>query len=115
MLVRVRVGVAVGELVGVFVRVGVLVRVLVRVGVEVGVLVPVGVGVAAGGCQMPKRAEGLPPARENKPPAWSVVPLTASAYTRPFMPLPRADQDVPFHAAMLLAATPPAVPNRPPT
>ena len=45
----------------------------------------------------------LPPADVKSPPAYSVPPDTASAYTGPSIPAPRADQLLPFHCAMLLA------------
>ena len=42
----------------------------------------------------------LPPAVVKSPPAYNVLPDTASALTSPFIPEPRADQLLPFHCAM---------------
>ena len=45
----------------------------------------------------------MPPAVVKSPPAYNVLPDTASAYTqlfKPFIPEPRADQLLPFHCAM---------------
>src|SRR5436309_874976 len=59
-----------------------------------------------------------PPAVENRPPAYTVVPDTANAYTElrsePPIPEPSADQLVPFHLAMELTVLPPAVVKSPP-
>jgi hypothetical protein len=52
---------------------------------------------------------GLPPAVVNAPPAYTLLPDTASAYTRPFNPEPSAAQLFPSHLAMELAALPAAV------
>ena len=67
------------------------------------------------------RKAWLPPAVSNSPPAYTLLPDTASAYTKgpnppspPDNPEPRADQLLPFHCAMLLAAMPPAFVNTPP-
>jgi hypothetical protein len=43
-----------------------------------------------------------------------LVPLTASALTVLFIPEPKADQALPFHLAIRLAVTPPAVVKSPP-
>ena len=55
-----------------------------------------------------------PPAIVKSPPAYSVLPLTASAYTGPSTPEPRACQLLPSQVATWLAATPPAVVKLPP-
>src|SRR5262245_54029993 len=59
-----------------------------------------------------------PPALVNQPPAKRLGPLPSSCATRARtllpIPLPSADQLVPFHFARLLAATPPALENLPP-
>src|SRR6185437_16482214 len=62
------------------------------------------------------------PANVKLPPAYRVVPDTASAYTPkevpakpPASPGPSADQLLPFHSAILVAAIPPAVVKLPPT
>src|SRR5688572_2297139 len=49
----------------------------------------------------------------NAPPAYTSLPDTASARTSPFIPEPRADQLLPSHLAIRLAATPPAAACRP--
>src|SRR5439155_842745 len=60
------------------------------------------------------------PAVVNKPPAYTSLPDTASAYTSvpapkaPPIPEPSADLLLPSHLAMLVAAPPPAVVNPPP-
>jgi hypothetical protein len=58
-----------------------------------------------------------PPARLNCPPAYNCSPApsskTASAYTELFVPLPNAVHVVPFHFAMLFAATPPMLAKSP--
>src|ERR1039457_148589 len=61
----------------------------------------------------------LPPACVTAPRAYNVLPDTASADTSlpncpPDIPEPRADQLLPFHCAMLVAALPPAVVKWPP-
>src|SRR6266403_1107537 len=56
----------------------------------------------------------LPPAVMNKPPAYTLLPDTASAPTPPSIPEPSADQLLPSHLAMFVAAMPPAVVNPPP-
>ena len=65
---------------------------------------------------------GAPPAVVNLPAAKSASPPPSSKTVRastptgtPVIPLPTADQPEPSHLAMLLAATPPAVVNCPPT
>src|SRR6266702_3312489 len=57
---------------------------------------------------------GPPPAVVKLPPAYTSLPDTASADTALFIPEPSADQLLPFHLAMELAALPPAVVNSPP-
>src|SRR6266704_268097 len=62
-------------------------------------------------------ADTFPPAVVNPPPAYRSLPDTASAYTKllpPRTPEPSADQLLPFHLAMELAALPPAVVKSPP-
>src|SRR5579859_7452310 len=54
------------------------------------------------------------PAVLKRPPAYSVVPLTASASTGPFMPEPSALQAVPSQAAMEAQLQVPAVLKKPP-
>jgi hypothetical protein len=57
----------------------------------------------------------VPPAVVKSPPAYRFPALSvASARTVLFMPVPRADQDVPFHFATRLAGAPPAVVKKPP-
>src|SRR6266568_2915852 len=56
----------------------------------------------------------FPPTVAKLPPAYRSLPDTASASTVLFIPEPRADQLLPSHLAMLLAALPPAVVNCPP-
>src|SRR5205823_7712956 len=56
----------------------------------------------------------LPPAFVNFPPAYTLLPDTASASTSSFMPAPNDDQLVPSHLATLLAALPPALVKKPP-
>src|SRR6266566_2496025 len=51
----------------------------------------------------------LPPAVVNCPPAYRLLPATASAATKPSIPEPSADQLLPFHLAMELAGLPPAM------
>src|ERR1017187_5867513 len=64
-----------------------------------------------------------PPAVAKSPPTLRLRPLTASASTiigygfgqaQPQIPDPTADQPLPSHLAMLVAATPPALMNPPP-
>ena len=50
----------------------------------------------------------------KSPHAYNALPDTASASTSPFIPEPSADQLLPFHCAMALADTPPAVAKLPP-
>jgi hypothetical protein len=63
---------------------------------------------------------GLPPAIVKLPPAYSVLPDTASAYTVPWnrelalIPDPGIDQLLPSHRARLLAHAPPAFVKLPP-
>ena len=62
------------------------------------------------------RLEDKAPGRVQKvPPAYTLLPLTASAYTVLPAPLPNADHVVPSHFAMWFALTPPAVVKSPPT
>src|SRR5206468_3441984 len=65
----------------------------------------------------------LPPALLNRPPAYTSLPDTASAYTMggywppwppQHIPEPSADQLLPFHLAMIFAPLSPAVVNTPP-
>ena len=59
-------------------------------------------------------AAGLPPAVVKPPPAYRSPPDTASAATLLPIPEPKADQLLPFHLAMFVAAMPPAVSKKPP-
>src|SRR5216117_435538 len=59
-------------------------------------------------------ADTFLPAVLNPPPAYRTLPDTASANTGPFIPEPSADQPLPFHLAIPLAALPPAVVKSPP-
>src|SRR5438876_3912117 len=57
---------------------------------------------------------GMPPAIVNGPPAYTSLPVTASArssgpFAPPLTPQPRTDQFAPSHFAMPLAGAPPAV------
>src|SRR6266568_4692056 len=52
--------------------------------------------------------------RLEPPPAYTLLPDTASAFTPPFIPEPSADQLLPFHLAMLLASTSPTRVKSPP-
>src|SRR6266511_2362917 len=61
----------------------------------------------------------LPPAVVNPPPAYTLLPETTSANTPGLKPLasipePSADQLVPSHLAIPLAALPPAIVKLPP-
>ena len=56
-------------------------------------------------------SENLPPAHSEGPSPWSNA---TSASTSLLTPCPSADQDDPFHSAILLAVIPPAVVNVPP-
>src|SRR5260221_13308662 len=62
--------------------------------------------------------EAPPPAAVNGPPAYKSPPNTASAdttgYWTPPTPESSADQLIPSHLAMRLAALPPAVAKKPP-
>src|ERR1041385_6123788 len=59
--------------------------------------------------------EAMPPAVLKWPPANRSAPEAARAYTSvPLIPAPSADQLVPSHLAMSLAAPPPAVRKAPP-
>src|SRR5512140_2685613 len=58
---------------------------------------------------------GTPPARENIPPAYTFPFRAARAMTTPSVPLPRSDQDEPFHFAACGEATVSAMMNEPPT
>jgi hypothetical protein len=42
----------------------------------------------------------MPPAVEKSPPAYTVLPDTARAYTEPFIPEPIGNQLLPFQCAM---------------
>src|SRR6266545_5910652 len=60
----------------------------------------------------------MPPAFVKEPPTYKSLPDTASANTlglggAPLMPKPSADQLLPFHLAIRLAARPPAFTNCP--
>src|SRR5690242_14494658 len=64
---------------------------------------------------------GFAPDMVKLPPAYSLLPDTASAYTPkevpgnpPASPGPKADQLFPSHLAMLVAGLPPAAVNAPP-
>jgi hypothetical protein len=60
----------------------------------------------------------MPPAELNEPPTKSARPPPSSKLarhrTRPVMPLPRADQEVPSHRAIPDTGTPPAWLIKPP-
>src|SRR5436190_1947910 len=58
--------------------------------------------------------DSFPPAVVNWPPAYTLLPDTANASTRSFIPEPSADQLLPSHLAMSVAALPPAVVKLPP-
>jgi hypothetical protein len=60
----------------------------------------------------------LPPAEVKVPPTYTVLPLTAIAFTLPFTPLaaplPTVDQLLPFQRAMRFASVPPISVKEPP-